>query len=58
MFRWAFIFLVFGLVAALFGFTTVAGAAIDIGKILCYIFIGLFVVALVIDLTTTSGLRK
>jgi uncharacterized membrane protein YtjA (UPF0391 family) len=58
MLRWAFIFLAFGLVAALFGFTTVAGTAIGIAKILFYIFIALFVVALLIGLTATSGSRK
>lgn len=58
MLRWAFIFLVFGLVAALFGFTSIAGAAIGVAKILFYIFLALFVVALLIGLTATKSLRK
>jgi uncharacterized membrane protein YtjA (UPF0391 family) len=58
MLRWAVIFLVLGLVAALFGFTTLAGTAIGIAKILFYIFLGLFLVALLIGMTTTSGTRR
>lgn len=58
MLRWALIFLVLGLIAALFGFTSVAGAAIGIAKILFYIFLALFLVALLIGMTTTSGMRK
>lgn len=58
MLRWALIFLVLGLVAALFGFTTVAGTAIGIAKILFYIFLALFVVALLIGMTSTSGRRS
>jgi uncharacterized membrane protein YtjA (UPF0391 family) len=58
MLRWALIFLVLGLVAALFGFTTVAGTAIGIAKILFYIFLGLFLVALLIGMTASSGSRR
>lgn len=58
MLRWALIFLVLGLIAALFGFTSVAGAAIGIAKILFYIFLALFLVALLIGMTATSGMRK
>ncbi len=58
MLRWALIFLVFGLVAALFGFTTVAGTAIGIAKILFYVFLALFVIALLIGMSTTNRLRK
>ena len=58
MLRWALIFLVLGLVAALFGFTSIAGAAIGIAKILFYVFLALFVVALLIGMTSTSGRRS
>ncbi|MDI1337332.1 MAG: DUF1328 domain-containing protein [Lacunisphaera sp.] len=51
MLRWAFIFLLFGLIAALFGFTTLAGAAIGIAKILFYLFLALFLVLLLIGLS-------
>jgi uncharacterized membrane protein YtjA (UPF0391 family) len=55
MLRWALIFLVLGLVAALFGFTSIAGAAIGIAKILFYVFLALFLVALLIGMTATGG---
>lgn len=58
MLRWAVIFLVLGLVAALFGFTSIAGAAIGIAKILFYIFLALFVVALLIGMASTGGARR
>ena len=58
MLRWALIFLVLGLVAALFGFTSIAGAAIGIAKILFYVFLALFLVALLIGMTSTSGRRS
>ena len=58
MLRWAVIFLVLGLVAALFGFTSIAGAAIGIAKILFYVFLALFLVALLIGMTSTSGRRS
>ena len=58
MLRWALIFLVLGLVAALFGFTSIAGAAIGIAKILFYVFLALFVVALLIGMTSSGGRRS
>lgn len=58
MLRWALIFLVLGLVAALFGFTTVAGTAIGIAKILFYVFLGLFLISLLIGMTASSGTRR
>ncbi|MBX9581896.1 MAG: DUF1328 domain-containing protein [Gemmataceae bacterium] len=47
MLRWALMFLVVALVAALFGFTNVAGTSMDIAKILFFVFLVLFVVSLV-----------
>ena len=47
MLNWAVTFLVIALIAALLGFTSVAGAAIGIAKILCYVFLVLFLVSLV-----------
>jgi uncharacterized membrane protein YtjA (UPF0391 family) len=55
MLRWALIFLVLGLVAALFGFTSIAGAAIGIAKILFYVFLALFVIALLVGMTAGGG---
>lgn len=50
MLRWALIFLVIGLVAAVLGFTNLAGASIEIAKVLFYIFIVIFLVLLVLGL--------
>ncbi len=50
MLRWALTFLVIGLVAALLGFTGVAGASFAIAKVLALIFAALFVVFLLLGL--------
>ncbi len=47
MLRWALMFLVIALVAALFGFTDVAGTSVFAAKILFFVFLVLFVVSLV-----------
>lgn len=47
MLRWAFIFLIVGLIAAVLGFTNIAGASIEIAKILFFVFMVIFVVLLV-----------
>ncbi len=47
MLRWALIFLVVALVAALFGFGGIVAAAVDIARILFFIFLVLFLVSLV-----------
>jgi uncharacterized membrane protein YtjA (UPF0391 family) len=52
MLRLALIFLVIGLVAALLGFTTIAGASIAIAKLLAFAFLILFLLFLVLGLTT------
>ena len=46
MLSWSIIFLIVALVAALLGFTTIAGAAIGIAKILFVVFLVLFVISL------------
>lgn len=50
MLRWAVIFLVIGLIAALFGFTGIAGASIEIARTLFFIFMVVFVVLLLLGL--------
>lgn len=47
MLSWAVLFLVIALIAALFGFTTVAGTSIVAAKILFFVFLVLFVLSLV-----------
>ena len=55
MLRWALIFLVVALIAAVLGFTTIAGAAIDVAKILFWIFAVLFVISLVMHMVRGRG---
>ncbi|MDP1834970.1 MAG: DUF1328 domain-containing protein [Chlamydiales bacterium] len=44
MIRWAIVFLLIAIVAALFGFGGIAAGAVEIAKILFFIFIVLFLV--------------
>jgi len=53
MLRWSLMFLVFGLIAALLGFTSIAGTAIGIAKILFFVFAVLFVITLLFGLMAT-----
>jgi uncharacterized membrane protein YtjA (UPF0391 family) len=55
MLKGALIFLVVGLVAAMLGFTTIAGASFAIAKILAGIFLFIFLVMLVLALFVTSA---
>jgi uncharacterized membrane protein YtjA (UPF0391 family) len=52
MLHMALVFLVIGILAALLGFTTIAGASIAIAKFLAGLFLLLFLVFLVIGLTS------
>jgi uncharacterized membrane protein YtjA (UPF0391 family) len=47
----AVVFLVIGLIAALLGFTTIAGASIAIAKLLAGLFLLLFLVFLILGVT-------
>ncbi|HJR56985.1 MAG TPA: DUF1328 domain-containing protein [Rhizomicrobium sp.] len=51
MLRWALIFLIIGLVAGIFGFTGVEGAAVSIAKTLFFLFLVIFLVLMVLGLT-------
>ena len=51
-------FLVFGLIAALLGFTGIAGTAIGIAKILFFVFAVLFLVTLLIGLMASPRSPK
>ena len=46
MLRWSVIFFVIAIIAAIFGFGGIAEGAADIAKILFFIFLALFVVAI------------
>ena len=47
MLNWAVTFFVIAIVAAVLGFTNIAGSAIDIAKILFFLFLVLFVLSLI-----------
>jgi uncharacterized membrane protein YtjA (UPF0391 family) len=47
MLRYSIAFLVIAIVAAVFGFGNIAGAATDIAKILFWIFVIIFVISLI-----------
>ena len=57
MLRWAFIFLIMGLIAAAFGFTGIAGASVGIAKVLFFIFLAICVVMLILGLTVYRSVR-
>lgn len=54
MLHMALVFLVIGLISALLGFTTIAGASFAIAKFMAGLFIVLFVVFLIIALTAAK----
>jgi uncharacterized membrane protein YtjA (UPF0391 family) len=58
MLKWAVIFLIIALVAALFGFTDIAAASAGIAKILFAIFLVLFLAAVVIGLVVGKRLTN
>ena len=47
MLGWALTFLVVALIAGVLGFTSIAGAAMGVAKILFFVFLVLFVISLV-----------
>ncbi len=55
MLQWALVFLVLGLIAALLGFTSIAGASIGIAKILFFVFLIVFAVMLILGLGRGRG---
>jgi uncharacterized membrane protein YtjA (UPF0391 family) len=58
MLKWAVIFLIIALVAALFGFTDIASASAGIAKILFGIFLVLFLAAVFIGLVVGKRLTS
>jgi uncharacterized membrane protein YtjA (UPF0391 family) len=55
MLQWALVFLVLGLIAALLGFTSIAGASIGIAKILFFVFLAIFAVMLIMGIGRGRG---
>ena len=54
MLYWAFVFLLVGLVAAVLGFTNIAGGAFAIAKFLAGLFLVLFLIFLVLGMTAAK----
>ena len=54
MLYWAFMFLVVGLIAAMLGFTNIAGASFAIAKFLAGLFLVLFLIFLVLGMTAAK----
>lgn len=52
--KWAFVFLIIGLVAAVFGFGNVAEGATEIAKVLFFVFLAIFAI---LGLLAWSGMR-
>jgi uncharacterized membrane protein YtjA (UPF0391 family) len=50
MLRYAVVFLIIALVAALLGFTGIAAGAVEIARILFFVFLLLFAVSLIVGL--------
>ncbi len=57
MLRWAVIFFIISIVAALFGFGGISAAAAGIAKVLFYIFLALFLLALIAGLSVGRAVR-
>jgi uncharacterized membrane protein YtjA (UPF0391 family) len=51
--KWALVFFVVSIIAALFGFTDIAAATADVARILFYIFLVIFIVLLVLGLVVS-----
>lgn len=50
MLRWALIFFVISIIAAIFGFGGISEASADVAKILFYVFISIFALMLLLGL--------
>jgi uncharacterized membrane protein YtjA (UPF0391 family) len=55
MLRWAAIFFIIAIIAAIFGFTNIAAGAVSIAKILFYIFLVLFILTLLLGAKIFGG---
>jgi uncharacterized membrane protein YtjA (UPF0391 family) len=55
MLGWALTFLVVAIIAAVLGFTSFAGAAMGIAKILFFVFLALFAVSAVMHFARSRG---
>jgi len=57
MLRWAVIFFLVAILAAIFGFGNIAEGATDIAKILFFVFIVLFLISVIMKLMGGKGTK-
>ena len=57
MFKWAFVFLILGLILGAMGFGGVGGAFVGIAKVLFFIAIAIFVVFVVLGLMAGKAVK-
>ena len=55
--KWALIMFIVSVVAAVFGFTDLAAASVDVARVLFYIFLLIFLILLVLGLLGALGQR-
>lgn len=55
MLRWAVIFFIVAIIAAIFGFGNISDGATEIAKILFFLFVVLFLVSLILNLMKGKG---
>lgn len=55
MLRWAAIFFIIAIVAAIFGFGNIADGATDIARILFFVFLILFLISVIMKLLKGKG---
>jgi uncharacterized membrane protein YtjA (UPF0391 family) len=55
MFRWAAMFLVIAMIAAVLGFGGIAGAAVGIAKFLFFVFIAVFLILFLLAVFSGRG---
>jgi uncharacterized membrane protein YtjA (UPF0391 family) len=58
MLKWAAIFFVISIIAALFGFTDIAAGAAEVAKVLFYIFLAIFLAFLILGLLAFNKIRS
>ena len=58
MLKWALIFFIIAIVAALFGFTGIAAGAATIAKVLFFIAVAIFLIFLVLGLMAGRALTR
>lgn len=56
MLNWSILFLIVAVIAGVFGFTGVAGASYEFAKILFFVFVVLFALAIILGRRTTDDL--